>query len=290
MRSIIDAGGTRYKGNLHMHTTLSDGSLSPQKAAELYRKAGYDFIALTDHWVQSKTEDYDGMLMLPGCEFDTGDMLTSPVYHIVGAGMGAEVKLKRDHTRSPQAIIDAVNAAGGAAILAHPAWSVTIPELCMGLEGLSGTEIYNSVSGLPWNARPDSSVYIDIWAAQGKLFRCTAADDSHGYNGEQTMSFIMLKAEELTREGIVAALKKGDFYASQGPLFESVTLEGGDVKVKCSKVETVVFYSNTVWCEDRVITGGVTGAEYHVKPTDRYLRVELIDSEGRRAWCSPFAV
>lgn len=37
------------KGCLHTHTKCSDGELTPQQAADEYRKRGYDFIAFTDH-------------------------------------------------------------------------------------------------------------------------------------------------------------------------------------------------------------------------------------------------
>ena len=38
-----------FKGNLHCHTTVSDGKLSPDEVVALYRDLGYDFLALTDH-------------------------------------------------------------------------------------------------------------------------------------------------------------------------------------------------------------------------------------------------
>lgn len=37
------------KGQLHIHTTLSDGTMHPQEAADVYARLGYDFIAYTDH-------------------------------------------------------------------------------------------------------------------------------------------------------------------------------------------------------------------------------------------------
>lgn len=37
------------KGQLHIHTTLSDGALSPQEAADVYASLGFDFLAFTDH-------------------------------------------------------------------------------------------------------------------------------------------------------------------------------------------------------------------------------------------------
>lgn len=292
MSMLFDNSGTWYKGNLHMHTLRSDGLLSPEAAAEIYRNAGYDFIALTDHWAQSANQMAEnGLLFLGGCEWNTGDALASPVFHIVGIGMEKQADLKNTPALRPQEVIDAINAAGGLAILAHPAWSLDDPDECLRLNGLSGAEIYNSVSSLPRNGRrADSSLYFDLWANKGELMRCFAADDSHFYTGEQTQSFIMVNAPELTADAIKKAIAAGNFYASQGPLFKSIRTDGDIVEVKCSEVQAVVFYSNTVWCEDRVTSGTVTSASYHIKPTDKYVRVELIDKDGRMAWSSPFWV
>ena len=43
------APGKWYKGNLHTHTTESDGALDPAEVVRRYREAQYDFLALTDH-------------------------------------------------------------------------------------------------------------------------------------------------------------------------------------------------------------------------------------------------
>ena len=51
-------GKTWYKGNLHLHTTVSDGVKTPEEAYELYRSRGYDFIARTDHWHASESGEY----------------------------------------------------------------------------------------------------------------------------------------------------------------------------------------------------------------------------------------
>ena len=60
----IDKQGVRwYKGNLHTHTTRSDGRKSPEEVADLYREQGYDFLALTDHWVLSQERQEEGMLL-----------------------------------------------------------------------------------------------------------------------------------------------------------------------------------------------------------------------------------
>ena len=41
--------GRWYRGNLHTHTTASDGEQSVTERCAAYRAAGYDFLAITDH-------------------------------------------------------------------------------------------------------------------------------------------------------------------------------------------------------------------------------------------------
>lgn len=287
----IDKQGVRwYKGNLHTHTTRSDGRKSPEEVADLYREQGYDFLALTDHWVLSQERQEEGMLLLSGCEYNVGASVQEGIYHIVGIGMEQVPSLGRIAGLKPQDLIDGIRAAGGIAILAHPAWSLNRSEEAVRLTGLAGTEIYNTLSGRPWNARPYSGVFVDEMASRGCLLPCMAADDSHFYEGEACRSYLMVKAEECTRESLLAAILRGDFYATQGPEL-SLRREGDRILVDCSPVKDIVFFSDTVWAGDRVTRGdGVTHGEYQIKPSDTFLRVELFDQEGRCAWSSPIKV
>ena len=42
---FIDANGkTWYKGNLHTHTTVTDGKKTPEEVIALYRDKSYDFL------------------------------------------------------------------------------------------------------------------------------------------------------------------------------------------------------------------------------------------------------
>lgn len=47
----FSAPGQFYRSNLHTHSTLSDGVLSPAEVCRRYPSEGYDFIALTDHMI-----------------------------------------------------------------------------------------------------------------------------------------------------------------------------------------------------------------------------------------------
>ena len=43
--------GRFWRGNLHIHSHLSDGALSPEHVVEAYKRAGYDFLQLSDHFL-----------------------------------------------------------------------------------------------------------------------------------------------------------------------------------------------------------------------------------------------
>lgn len=280
-------GNTWFKGNLHTHTTCSDGRLDPEAVISMYQNGGYDFLALTDHWKRSQTMLQKDFLLLSGCEYDMGKTVQQGIFHIVGVGMKADPGLERGSALTPQKTVDAINNAGGIAILAHPAWSLDRPEDILAVDGLSGVEIYNSVSARPWNARPYSGAFVDALAVEGKRIPCMAADDSHFYSGDEMNSFLMVKAQELTEEAILQSIRTGDFYATQGPRF-TIEKTGGVIHVTCSPVSEVVFFSDTVYAHDRVTKGnGICEAWYEVKPTDTFVRAELLDENGKMAWSSP---
>jgi hypothetical protein len=50
-RDLLHSGDGRFwRGNLHCHSDRSDGMWAPERVAAAYREAGYDFIALSDHF------------------------------------------------------------------------------------------------------------------------------------------------------------------------------------------------------------------------------------------------
>ena len=284
--------GVWLKGNLHMHTGRSDGRMAYEEAVARYERGGYDFIAVTDHWrVSERGRTPGGMLLLPGCEYDVGRSTAQGVYHIVGVGMERAPALQKGMDGlSPQRIVDAIRAAGGEAILAHPAWSLNSPERVREIRGLAGTEIYNATSGFPRNARPYSGLFVDRLAALGTLLPCIAADDTHMYEDDLMRGYIMVRAQERTQEAVMAAIRAGDFYATQGPEIH-LTVEGGVARVTCSPASHVVFYSDAIWNDERATHGeGITKASCRLLPHETFVRAEVIDSAGRAAYSSPVAV
>ncbi|MCQ2432260.1 MAG: CehA/McbA family metallohydrolase [Clostridia bacterium] len=293
---FIDENGKKwFKGNLHTHTTRSDGRRSPEDVIALYRENGYDFLALTDHWKYAPSYmTEDGLLLLSGLEYNiNGADILKGVFHILGIGMKEDPMISREGgDPAGQDIVDTIHAHGGVAILAHPAWSMDTCDQVMSIHGYDATEIYNSVSGLPHNCRPYSGEVIDQCAARGCVIPCIADDDTHFYDGEQCLSYIWVQADELTDDAIVEAIRAGRFFATQGPKFSLSTRreDNGDimVKVNCTPVRSVVFYTGSVWCGGRSVCGeAVTEAEFRMRAQDRFVRVELIDENGMHAWATP---
>lgn len=285
MMKELFSGCGWLKGNLHMHTTRSDGAKTPEEAAAVYQAAGYDFIALTDHYRFDEGGESGGILRLSGAEYDSVSPDGYEVFHIVCAGAKRDPGVLRSD--SVQETIDKINLAGGIAILAHPQWSLQTVGSVMPLKGLAGLEIYNSVSAPPMNCRPDSSYFSDLLSTRGKFLGCMAADDAHPYAFEACRSWIMVNTAHKSRDGILAAVKEGKYYATQGPAFLNVSVDGSRITARTSEVSSVIFYTNLPWSPKRVLEGCITEFEYEMSGAERFVRIQVTDQNGNSAWLSP---
>ena len=278
-------GNTRYRVNLHMHTSRSDGDATPSAAAARYRAEGYDAVAFTDHWVFGESRyDENGLLLLSGIEYDTKTSTKNGLFHIVGIGMREDPCLAGNATA--QEMIDAIKRVGGFAVIAHPAWSLNTPEQILSLENADATEIYNAVSGVHMSRRADSSLIVDMLGAKGRLYPLIAADDTHYYDSDACSAWIMVQAADCTQEEILKALNRGDFYATQGPEVH-VQREGDEIKVLCSPCSEIVFLSDRAFSK-RVFEGdAITSARYTPFANESFIRVQVTDKNGKRAWTNP---
>ena len=72
------AKGQWLRGNLHTHTTNTDGQNKPQTVINKYARLGHDFLAISDHDIytagkQYRTWDNKGMIMMPGNEISASN-------------------------------------------------------------------------------------------------------------------------------------------------------------------------------------------------------------------------
>lgn len=102
------------KGSIHIHTTYSDGTASIKQIVKSAKKAGLEWIIITDHNNLSGLGEegwYDGVAVLVGKEIspDDGD-------HYLAFDIQEEIP----ESLSSQAVIHEVNKQGGFGFIAHP--------------------------------------------------------------------------------------------------------------------------------------------------------------------------
>ena len=131
-----------FKGCFHMHTTNSDGELSPIEVYNFYKDKGYDFIAITDHNFFTKLEkkpDKDLLVIENSIEFS----LPSSSLHILGIGLENN---NYNDQKNHQEIIDFIIKNKGIAIICHPnwMWAGKFNKLSK-LKKYHGIEVFNSL-------------------------------------------------------------------------------------------------------------------------------------------------
>jgi hypothetical protein len=208
--------------------------------------------------------------------------------HLGAVGPGYETQPSRD--KEPGEWLKTWWDAGGFAWFAHPYWSNDSTGLLEKLSFLPAFEVYNH-SCEYWNGKGFSPAHWDRVLSQGKPLLGLAVDDAHHEKGSLG-GWVMVKSPALDAASILAALRRGDFYASCGPRFESITLEeSGKLSVRCSPVQLISLYSEwgggvMLRPEDgRPLTEATLDLEWFRK-TDyfTFVRVECVDEQGHRAW------
>jgi len=180
------------KGNLHAHTTLSDGRRPVDQVIGRYRDLGYDFLAITDHddrvdgdyWFQIPPGD-DRLLVLPGIEIDY-----RPLSQHVGKVVGDREMLY---------------------VLNHPArYYLSVEEILKRIDIITN-------AGLPIHAIEvtDTGVYQAQHDAERIPFPKIATDDSH-LDDEFGRAWIEVEATRAP-DAILRAIKAGDFRLGFAP-------------------------------------------------------------------------
>ncbi len=276
-------GKTRQKLGLHIHTTRSDGRRTPEEVVEIYRAAGYDAIALTDHWKYNGFGEINGFKIISGAEFNVGANDTAcGVYHMVSLFTDNDPKPQK--TDTPAEVADKIHKENGIAVIAHPAWSLNSPEILASMENVDATEIYNTVSAVGESFRADSSVIVDMTANRGKDFLLLATDDSHFYEGEdECVSYIMVESDTNDFGALREAILAKRFYATQGPEIH-LFRDGDKFRVECSPVKHIYFATQAAWTVRSAHGEGITSAEYTPKDYEKYIRAFVVDEHGKQAW------
>lgn len=281
--------GQWYKGNLHTHTTNSDGELSLKQIISSYKERGHDFLGITDHDKVTYVEEHSTStpLLIGGIEISCGHSEIGESYHIVTVGLEGTVELPE---KAPvQEVIDILQNQQGIVFLGHPYWSGLTLDDILPLKGILGIEVFNA-GCLRGIGKGVSAIHWDDLLAHQKNLYGFAVDDTH-FQEDIGHGCIMVKAESLSAKNILSAIRGGEFYSSCGPMIENIVLENNVVTVSCSEVAVINFICAgsrgvSFRSEDRTL---LTSASYELSEEKGYLRVEVIDLQGKTAWSQPLS-
>lgn len=252
--------GRWLKGNTHSHSMLllrgviPHGDSSAHAVARWYREHGYDFAVISEHNhlidVDSRSlrevQD-EQFLLLPAVEITSDYRLwwapregkravhttALNVKSLPSPEFGAEAP--RDILR---AHVERTRAAGGITILNHPNYRDQIsPTDALGLPGLSLFELYNgepTARNEGRNGRPSTERLWDLWLTAGHRMYGVAADDAHYFKFDDWLTherdsfalpgsgWVVVSADRLSRDSIVASLSRGAFYSSTGVVLSDI--------------------------------------------------------------------
>ena len=296
--------GRFWRGNLHTHSTLSDGGLAPAQVIEAYKDAGYDFLQLSDHflerfdWPIADTRSWrsNNFTTLIGAEIHAPATKVGELWHILAVGLPFDFPAPKADETGPELAARA-RAYGAFVAIAHPAWSQLTIEDGRALDSAHAVEIYNHGSAVE-NDRGDGFYLLDQLLNDGRRLTAIATDDAHFRHGDYDAfgGFVEVKAESLEPEALLEALKAGHFYSSQGPRIYDIAAGRGEISVACSPAHAIALVSGTSRALAKVgrhitsATFDLTGVGDNNRAKGApaaWGRIIVIDAAGRRAWSNP---
>ena len=334
---LISNEGSFYKANLHCHSTVSDGRLTPEELKEAYKSLGYSILAYTDHDVMiphKELRDAD-FLPLTGVEFDIAndkvgkmmaeggcvhfnfialdeDMEIQPLWHrekyIPPKALHSKPLVKFDEnepdyerTYSPECVNDMMRIGREKnfyVIYNHPTWSHETYAEYSRYENMHAMEIINNISNTGCGVYEYNDRVYDDMLRLGKRIDCVATDDTHvafplgNRKCDIGGAWTMIKAKSLDYSAVAEALKNGDFYASEGPVLNSLWYEDGKICVECEAADRIIFtsYPQRGYAYFDESGEGLTYAEHTLTGREKFIRVTLVDKFGKRAYTSAYFI
>ncbi len=310
---MANRGRGWYRGDCHIHSTYSDGKITPEALATSDRALGLDFLATTEHntsdahgpWARHAGDDLLVIL---------GEEVTTRNGHWLALGLRPGQVIDWRYRVRDDAIgthLDEVHEGGGLCVAAHPQAAYASGAFMFPYQGFDAVEVWNGlwVSDRPWNANNE--------AALAEWGRALAADirsgvwrpamgnsDTH-LEGQIGIPHTVVLAEELSTEAILAGLRAGRSWITESPAVElslkisagnrsagmGERLEAGDdpavVQVDVCAVPsgTVSFHTDEGTVHRHSLPAGGSGAVRWCTSAEEsaFVRVEVRHPEGRMA-------
>jgi len=300
---FIDGEKKYLKGNLHTHTTKSDGKYSLDEVLGIYQENDYDFIGITDHDVFCNENVNSDIVLLHGIEvscmyrgkdknkgeyahfscFSPYDNKNNKIYYYENV---LELQQNINKLKEKYCLVQ----------FNHPLFSKFLDNEFISFEGYDLIEVYNHKDFKEETGMQNAEQLIRTLLNNHKKVIITAGDDFHGpykkiKNDKCNGGYIMVEANKNELD-IINAIKSGKFYATTAPKILDYRIEEGILKITTSPVKNIIFYSNMRKCKnifdenDKEIISG----QYELKGDEFYIWVKVIDKNGKIAWTQPLYI
>ncbi len=308
------------KGQLHLHSNNSgDSETPPNEVVQWYADHGYDFIVFTDHNRVTDLASRPGLLVIPGMEITLNVERCDPPGPSPLCPLHVNA-LFIDTAQAPAAVpepadlrrttvygygIARARSLGALAQINHPNfhWAADADTIAAVASEPLLLEVANEAIDSNNDGDTTHPSTFGIWDAlltAGVRVWGTATDDAHHYGDaarvrargelafEGDRGWVMVRAEPgANAEQLRDAMARGDFYASNGARLDDVRCDAAGL---------------TIWpgrrdAEVRCIAGGRAAPATSTMPGEyvcarapdptAYVRAEIIEPQGRRAWAQP---
>ena len=296
-----------YKANLHSRSSLSDGRLSPEQLKALYKENGYSVLAITDN----EPRDYeslcdDSFTVLSGFDFGVRDKAIEGVptksctFTAISLNETPKSVIPFDAEYGSERINDFISEYrknGYFVTYDHPIRSLEVAANYLEYKNLDAIEIINYSSLVEGYDEYNSFAY-DLFLRYENRMLAIATDGNRNerpLDSERSDSlgaFTVIEAESPSYSDITKALSDGRFYASEGPEIEALWIKGDSLNIRCSSAEKIIvsagrravrcFYSNE--------SEPLTSATFKIFPQDIFVRILIIDKEGKKAYTRAYFI
>lgn len=304
------ADGLRwFKGNTHAHTSNSDGDSPPEEVARWYREHGYHFLVLTDHNVLTPIESLNAtsdagrdFLVIKGEELTT--RFEDKPLHINGLDVARAIVPREGSSVLDvlQRNVDAIREENGVPHINHPSfgWAITADEL----GAVQRTRLFEVFNGHPrvnnfgGGGTPSLEEMWDAILSKGTLLYGIAVDDAHYFKelGNPDLpgpggGWVMVRADRLEPRRLLDALERGDFYATTGVEVAEYSSSPDRVAVSVKATTYSRYRVQFIGLGGRLLSESPNAAaEYVTRGDEGYVRVRILESNGRMAWLQPVLI
>lgn len=296
------------KGNLHTHTTNSDGDAPPEHVAGWYEEHGYDWLCISDHNHLTILKDVEAgsrewPLLVAGEEV-TARAGGVPV-HINAYGIENFVQPFENESviDTLRENIQRIIQAGGMASINHPnyQWALTVEDL-LSVEGYRFLEVFNghpAANNFGGGGSPSAEAIWDELLSAGRRVLGLATDDAHHYTGEFAATrsnpgrgWVQVRTEKLDQASVLSAMSDGDFYSTSGVTIGDMVISSQGVRLDIdpeNSSSNVARYTTVFHGENGRMLDRVDGLspKYIPRAQDVYVRATVHSSTGALAWTQP---